>query len=49
MKEREKKEGSKNHCSDGLPAEGYDGAGQGHITRWLTPGFPQREGENILV
>ena len=27
----QKKEGKKDHRRDGLPAEGYEGAGQGHI------------------
>ena len=41
---------SKNHSRDGLPAEGYEGAGQGHIFPWhhvrwwLTPGLPREKG-----
>ena len=38
----------KDHRRDGLPAEGYEGAGQGHIFPchhvrwWLTPGLPRK-------
>ena len=28
---KQKEEGKKDHRRDGLPAEGYEGAGQGHI------------------
>ena len=43
----------KDHRRDGLPAEGYEGAGQGHIFPWhhvrwwLTPGLP-RKGDNTF-
>jgi hypothetical protein len=36
-----RKKEKKNHRRDGLPAEGYEGAGQGHIfvRWWLIPGL----------
>ncbi len=46
--------GRKNHRRDGLPAEGYEGAGQGQFFPDTTSGgdstlgLPQRERERII-